>query len=121
MIADLEERQGITLFSPLFDLLTPFDIVWGLPVDQFHLIFEGIVKEMFRRMFTARSTKVSRRFHRALSDLYRATRVFTETPRPTKALVLSTLKGHEYGVLTFSVLIPFCIQILRDVPEESHW
>ena len=109
------------MFSPLFDLQTPFDIVWGIPVDQFHLIFEGIVKEMLRRMFVARTTKVSRRFHRALSDMYRATRVFSETPRASRPLQLSSLKGNEYGVLTLSVMIPFAVKILKNVPEESNW
>ncbi len=119
--ANLEERQGITAFSPLFDLQSPFDIVWGLPVDQFHLIFEGIVKEMLRRMFVARDTKESRRFHRGLSNLYRSTRVFSETARASRSLQLSSLKGNEYGVLTLSVMIPFAVKILKDVPEESHW
>ncbi len=95
--------------------------MWGLPVDQFHLIFEGIVKEMLKRMFINRGTIESRRFHRALSDMFRGTRVFSEIPRAARPLHLSSLKGNEYGVLALSVLIPFCVQILKDAPEDSHW
>ncbi len=117
----MEERQGITSFSPLFDLLGPFSIVWGLPVDQFHLIYEGIVKEMLKRMFVNSTNKESRRFHRALSELYEGTRVFSETPRATRPLLLSTLKGNEYEVITLSVLIPFAVKILRNVEDNSEW
>ncbi len=118
---DLEDRQGITTFSPLFDLLGPFSIVWGLPVDQFHLIFEGIVKEMLKRMFGNVSNKDSRAFHRSLSEMYEGTRVFSETPRATRPLLLSTLKGHEYGLITLSVLIPFAVRILGNVEEKTVW
>ncbi len=118
---DIGERQGITDFSPLFDLISPFSIVWGLPVDQFHLIFEGIVKEMLKRMFTNSTSKESRAFHRAFSDLYEGTKVFSETAHSTRPLLLSSLKGNEYEVLTLSVLIPFAVQILRNVEENSVW
>ncbi len=117
----IEERQGIIRFSPLFDLISAFNIVWGLPVDKFHLIFEGIVKEMMKRMFVGSSSAEARGFHRALSEMYQATRVFSETPRAARPLLLSSLKGHEYGLLTLSVLIPFALKVLKDVPEQSHW
>ena len=95
--------------------------MWGVPVDQFHLIFEGIVKEMMKRMFTNSGNKESRSFHRALSELYEGTRVFSETPRATGPLLLSTLKGHEYGFITLSVLIPFAVKILGNVESNSEW
>ncbi len=115
-----EERQGILEFSPLFDLQSCFDIVWDVNVDPFHLLFEGITKECMRRMFTAEKTKVSRSFHRLLSRLYENTKVFSETPKRTRAIVSSTLKGHEYGLLTFSVLLPFALDTMRNV-SAGEW
>ncbi len=115
-----EERQGILEFSPLFDLQTCFDIVWDVNVDPFHLLFEGITKECMRRMFTAEKTGVSRSFHRLLSRLYERTDVFSETPKRTRPLISSTLKGHEYGLLTFSVLLPFALDTLRNV-SAGEW
>ncbi len=116
----LGERQGIQDFSPLFDLQTCFNIVWDVNVDPFHLLFEGITKECMRRMFNAEKTKVSRAFHRLLSRIYEGTKVFTETPKRTRPLISSTLKGHEYGVLTFSVLLPFALDTMRNV-TAGEW
>ncbi len=48
----LAERHGIQDFSPLFDLLYDFDVVWDISLDRFHLLFEGNTKKMMRRMFT---------------------------------------------------------------------
>ena len=72
-------------------------------------------------MFVGKQTAESRAFHRALSDLYQATKVFSEIPRAARPLLLSSLKGHEYGVLALSVLIPFAVKVLKDVPETTHW
>ncbi len=119
-LESLEERQGLQEFSPLFDLQTCFDIVWDVNVDPFHLLFEGITKECLRRMFTAEKTQVSRAFHRLLSRLYESTKVFSEAPKRTKALVFSSLKGHEYGLLTFSVLLPFALDTMRNV-SAGEW
>ncbi len=116
----LEERQGIQDFSPLFDLHSCFDIVWDVNVDPFHLLFEGITKECMRRMFSVEKTKVSRAFHRLLSRLYEGTKVFSETPKRTRPLVTATLKGHEYGVLTFSVLLPFVLDTMKNV-TAGEW
>ncbi len=119
-LESLEERQGIQDFSPLFDLLYDFDVVWDVSLDPFHLLFEGNTKEMMRRMFTGEKTQVSRAFHRLLSRTYENTKVFTETPKRTRTLVSGTLKGHEYGLLTFSVLLPFCLDTMRNV-TAGEW
>ncbi len=119
-LESLEERQGIQDFSPLFDLLYDFDVVWDVSLDPFHLLFEGNTKEMMRRMFNGEKTKVSRAFHRLLSRLYENTKVFTETPKRTRTLVTAALKGHEYGLLTFSVLLPFGLDIMRNV-TAGEW
>ncbi len=71
-------------------------------------------------MFTAEKTGVSRSFHRLLSRLYERTDVFSETPKRTRPLISSTLKGHEYGLLTFSVLLPFALDTLRNV-SAGEW
>ncbi len=64
-------------------------------------------------MFVGETTRDSLDIHRGLSEMYQATKVFSETPRRSRALVWSTMKGHEYGFLTFSVLIPFARTILE--------
>ena len=114
-IDDIEEQQGILEFSPLFDLQGDFNVVWDVSLDPFHLLFEGNTKEMLRRMFGGEKTKESRAFHRLLSRMYENTKVFSEAPKRTSTLVLSNLKGHEYGLLTFSVLLPFALDIMRNV------
>ena len=106
------ESKGILEFSPLLDLQSDFDIIWNIPADQFHLLFEGICKECLRRMFVSETTRDSLDIHQSLSEMYQSTKVFSETPRRTGPLVLSTLKDHEYGFITFSVLIPFAVKIL---------
>ena len=75
---------------------------------------------MMRRMFNGEKTKVSRAFHRLLSRIYENTKVFTETPKRTRTLLTASLKGHEYGLLTFSVLLPFCLDIMRNV-TAGEW
>ncbi len=64
-------------------------------------------------MFIGETTRDSVDIHQRLSEMYQATKVFSETPRRTRPLVWSTMKGHEYGFLTFSVLIPFAANILE--------
>ena len=107
-------------FSPLFDLICPFDIIWCLPLDPFHLLFEGIAKEMLKRLFSKRNTAVSRDFFQQLSDLYKAMKVFSETPRRTVSLVLSKLKGHEYQTLVFSVF-PALLADIMVSETENFW
>ncbi len=110
---DPGECHGILGFSPLLDLQSDFDIVYDIPADQFHLLFEGMCREMMRRMFIAETTRDSMDIHRALSDIFQATKVFSETPRKTRPLVWSTLKGHEYGLITFSLTIPLALDVLE--------
>ena len=107
-------------FSPLFDLICPFDIIWCLPLDPFHLLFEGIAKEMLKRLFSKRNTAVSREFFQKLSDVYKAMKVFSETPRRTVSVVLAMLKGHEYQTLVFSVF-PVLLADIMDGETDGFW
>ncbi len=107
------ECNGILGFSPLLDLQSDFDIVYDIPADQFHLLFKGMCKEMMRRMFTGETTRDSLDIHRSLSEIFQSTKVFSETPRKTRPLVWSTLKGHEYGLITFSLIIPLALAVLE--------
>lgn len=114
-----EEREGIVDFSPLLDLNTPFDIIWDMPAESFHLILEGLTKQMLIRMFASRNTKYSRHLLVTLSGAYKTLKVFSETARWGRSIVLSQLKGSELGVFTFSLLPAFAVDMIDS--DERFW
>ncbi len=72
-------------------------------------------------MFSGETTRDSMDIHRQLSEIFQATKVFSETPRKTRPLVWSTLKGHEYGLITFSLTIPLALDVLQPATEGIWW
>ena len=52
---DVDERRGINQLSPLLDMQSGLDIVWGLPIDEFHILHEGITKQMLKVLFLSSS------------------------------------------------------------------
>ncbi len=117
---DLQDRQGLQCFSPLFDLLHEIDIVWDLPPDIFHLLWEGITRDKLKRMFINRVNKISKGLLNDLSQAYRATRVFSETPRRPHAIHVKSLKGSELALITMSVF-PLLVERLMRSFDGGVW
>lgn len=61
-----------------------FDIVQDLPIDQFHNIFEGLVKLAMTRLLRRNATSkgILRRFNKK----YIKMRTFKDSPRQTRSL-----------------------------------
>lgn len=80
-----DTRKGIQTYTPLVDLRQPFDLVKDIPLDEFHLVREGMTKLMLLRMFDnqqRQAQQVSEVFDGALADM----KVLTEMPRRTRGL-----------------------------------
>ncbi len=75
---------GITEYSPLLDMHPSFDIVKDIPIDQFHNIFEGLVKLSMSRLL--RRNVVSKGLIRRLNGTYMKLRTFKESPRRPRTL-----------------------------------
>ncbi len=71
--------------SPLLDLEYPFDIIHDVPVDEFHLLKEGIMKQICIRIFTGTSV-TAQEVKVAFDEVFPRMRVFSETPRRPKSL-----------------------------------
>ncbi len=95
------------------------DYIWGLPLDVFHLSFEGITKLMLSRMFCKRETKQSKRYLAQLNHYYMKMRVFSETARRSRKINVKNLKGNELGLITMSVLPVLALYVIED--KKPHW
>ncbi len=75
---------GINAYSPLLELDGGFDIVNDIPIDQFHNIFEGIVKLSMTRLFRRNvvADQVLKRFNRRFVRM----RTFKDSPRKTRSI-----------------------------------
>ncbi len=99
--------------SAIYDL-EGVDLIWGLPIDVFHIGFEGVTKLMLIRLFVVRDTKESREVLAEVNLLYTSMKVFSAIPRTTRPInqVLS-LKGNELKVLTMSLFPVLGTSIIR--------
>lgn len=79
----VRNKYGITGYSPLLDL-PGFNIVHDVPLDEFHLIKEGLVKMAVTRLFRANraANEVKKKFNRR----YLKMRTFKDSPRRTRSL-----------------------------------
>ncbi len=102
---DGKVRNGIKIHSPLLDLQYPFDIIHDVPVDEFHLLKEGITKLLCVRIFTG-SSVAAKEITAAFDEIFVRTRVFSETPRRPRSVCrsINKFKGSEYGTLMLSGL-----------------
>ncbi len=112
------ERKGVVADSALYDLPL-FDTIWMLPIDIFHIGYEGITKTMLYRMFGASSTRESRAILSQLNFLYKRMRVFSEAARKTRTIRPLQLKGSELALITFSALITLALEIID--ARTGHW
>ncbi len=112
-------RKGVVADSALYDIDPPMDTIWMLPIDIFHIAFEGITKTMLTRMFVTRDTRESRAILMQLNYFYKRMRVFSESARRTRTIRPKQLKGSELAVITFSALITLALDIID--AKGDHW
>ena len=79
--------------TPLFDL-NDFDVIWDVPIEEFHLCKEGITKLMMDRMFNS-AAEATVRLLGQFSRMYCRLQVFSETSRRTREIKLKQLKGSS--------------------------
>lgn len=112
--------RGVLTDSPLLDL-PGFDPIWDVPIEEFHLIKEGLTKLMMERMLDFSNTDETRRIKKELSDAYAATMVFSETSRRARPITrFAQFKGSELGTLTFSAFPTLFADIMRN-DNYAHW
>ncbi len=111
--AEREKRKGIIADSALYEF-PDLDYIWGLAVDAFHLLFEGIAKQMMVRLFVTKTNREARQLLEELSFHYQKMAVFSETARKTRKISVKQLKGNELFVMTFSVFPYLCLQLLKE-------
>ena len=98
----------------------PFDVVFHAPYEEFHLVKEGVGKQIIKRLFEQSKTKASKAIHVKWSSAYEAMAVFTETPRCSRKIHTGSLKGCELGVVIYSTF-PVLVDILQTPQTEDHW
>ncbi len=81
---EVVKAYGVTSYSPLLDVPGGFDIVHGLPIDQFHNIFEGLVKLAMTRLL--RPNAISKKIKARFNKQYMLMRTFKDSPRRTRSL-----------------------------------
>ena len=70
-------------------------------------------------MFTARKTRYSRELLAKLSKAYGELKVFKETSRMGRAIVLSQMKGSEMGVVTYTLLPTLAVDMIQS--DRDFW
>ncbi len=117
-------RKGIRCYSPLLDLEPRLDIVKDIPIEEFHLLKEGLTKHMITRITKGHSV-TAREITSTFQAHYIRTKVFSESPRRprrfnhiskfkglsvcleiTQNLLINVSKflGNEYGLIMFTAL-----------------
>ncbi len=117
-------------YTPLLDLQTEFDVVWDMPPEEFHLIKEGVTKQILYRMFVNRESTTALGLLAALNQAYKNLQIFTETPRKPRNIDVLRMKGSEFGTIGMSVF-PVLFKDLMKVSamkirrlgktERKHW
>lgn len=91
--------------------------MWDLPADPFHLLFEGITKQMLSRMFVQTKANEAKQYQQQLSDAFETTKIFSESARRTHAILISNLKGNELGIMTLAIFPHLAANILRTAKD----
>lgn len=87
-------------------------MIWQAPPEVFHLLWEGLSKQIMQRLFTMTSKKANKTLLTALEDQYCDMKVLTEMPRCSRSLRINLLRGNELKVITMSVF-PALIDLLH--------
>ncbi len=103
--------------TPLYDL-PGLDVVWDLCPECFHLLAEGISKDMIKRMFIKRKGKYAIYLLALLSTVYQNMTVFSESPRRTQKIQPAQLKGSELTLITLSVFLCLVVELMDDTLED---
>jgi hypothetical protein len=87
------ETKGILGYSPLLNL-PDFDIIHSIPVDEFHLLREGLTKNMGMRILIHSTVPVAKTALKRVNRVYCTMKVFSDLPRRTRSLKrLADFKG----------------------------
>ena len=107
---------GILGYSPLLDL-DGFDIVDDLPLDMFHLLFEGWTRNVLTRLL---GTSVeAKKIFKAFNKEYMRMKTFKHTPRRTRSLqYVPDFKGSELGTLLFASF-PALFKDAMNLPDDK--
>ena len=106
-------------YTPLHEIPPPFSMMWNVPIEEFHLIKEGVGRPMVQRLFEKSNTNESRQIHAQWTAQYEAAKIFYEIPRCTRSIYTSKLKGAELGVLVMSAF-PSLVHLLNN-RKKDHW
>ncbi len=89
------QKKGIKEYSALLDLQYAFNIIQDVPLEEFHLLKEGITKHITVKIFNSRSV-ISREVTAMFQAEYIKMKVFSETPRrPRQLCNLNKFKGNN--------------------------
>ena len=80
-----ENVKGVKGYSPLLDLNTDFDIVHDVVVDEFHLIREGLAKNLIGRIVNCQAAQYQAVL-RQFDEIYQDMRVFSELGWKTRSI-----------------------------------
>ena len=106
---------GVKEYTPLYTIPRPFSVVWSVPVEQFHLLYEGLAKMFIVRLFIDSAPSESRDI---FAEWNQMTAVFSETPRRARKIT-GQMKGAEYAVMSFTAF-PTLVLLMQD-RDADYW
>ncbi len=104
--------------SPLHDVGPPFSIIHSVPLEEFHLLKEGLTKKIMQRLFEQSSTVHSRAIFSLWSEVMIRTPVFSEMSRRSGKLTTGQMKGSEFGLILYTGFTAL-LDILKDF--AGYW
>lgn len=113
-----QTRKGVIDDSPLYDVDPPFCITRSIPVEEFHLLKEGLTKSIMKRLFEDSCTVTSRAIFSEWQEVMERLAVFSEMSRRPGKLNTGNMKGSEFGLVLFAGFLPL-IDVMG--PYESFW
>jgi hypothetical protein len=103
---DKEDRMGVKGYSSLIDL-DGFNLVWDLPIDSFHNVEQGILKQMMTKIFTKPKDTESREYVKELNAILLKTKVPFENSRRTRAINTVAWKQNEWSNIGLFISVSF--------------
>ena len=119
-ITNDEEKKGIKVTRRCTTSRATSTSSGDIPPESFHLISEGITKQILTGALVSAEDAASSALRQILSDEYESMTVFSEMSRRTAQLNVANLNGSDLNTITLSVLPALAVEFMVRPEVKAH-